>query len=103
MFHYLLAHILLLLTGNDFSYDGELTHRFRSISEIRQTTSFLIDLINDHRNEYSEQFIVAVDVTNIQNPDDTFNPGSSLRLFATVTIPVDPDHPDSKSIELNIN
>ena len=68
------------------------------MSALRQTTDFRIDIVDDNINERLEQFLVVVGVTNIQNEEeDIFVPENSARLFATVTIRVDPDNPDSQS------
>jgi hypothetical protein len=62
------------------------------VSAVRQTVDFVIDIVDDSINEKEEQFIVLVEVIRIANSVDT--PEESERLFATVTIGIDPNEPD---------
>jgi hypothetical protein len=66
------------------------------VSAVRQTVDFVIDIVDDSINEKEEQFIVLVEVIRIANSVDT--PEESERLFATVTIGIDPNEPDSQSL-----
>jgi hypothetical protein len=75
----------------DFDYDGTLTHTFEPVNDIRQTTTFDIDIVNDDRNERIEDFVAVVTVTRIENRQfDILQTSSNLRLFTTVTILIDP-------------
>ena len=75
-----------------------MTHTFEPVNDIRQTVTFDIDIVNDDRNEYVEEFVAMVTVTGIENDFDiqTFPP--SLRLFTIVKILIDPNAPDSESM-----
>ena len=80
----------ILYTAADFVYDGTLTHTFEPVNDIRQTTTFDIDIVNDDRNERIEDFVAVVTVTRIENRQfDILQTSSNLRLFTTVTILID--------------
>ena len=74
----------------------DLVHTFLGASVVRQTTTFNIDIVDDSINEQVEQFIVLVDVIDIAPSAGTYNPDESERLFATVTIQIDTNNPDSE-------
>ena len=89
------------VAADDFSHDDPLVHTFNSVSSVRQTTDFIIDIVDDHANEEVEQFIVVVRVTNITNNADVYSAMGSERTNATVTIRIDTNAPDSKFSSLD--
>ena len=92
-------NIMFHFTAEDFSFVGNLMHTFERIDDIRQTVTFDIDIVNDDRNEHVEAFVAMVNVTRIESLFDFDFSSSSLRLFTIVTILIDPNHPDSESIQ----
>ena len=69
------------------------------MSAVRQVVDFDIDIVDDSINEKEEQFIALVGVNRVANSEEDFyDPEDSERLFATVTIGIDPDNPDSQSL-----
>ena len=95
------SRVFLSCVADDFSHDDDLQHTFHAVSVVRQTVDFNIDIVDDSTNEKKEQFIVLVDEPTIANQEEDFyEPDDSDRLFAVVTINIDPDYPDSQSLSL---
>ena len=84
------------LTGEDFSYEGDLIHTFQAISEVRQDATFSVNLIDDDLIEPEEKFVALITVTRIKNVEEDIEEPSD-RLYATLTILAHPDAPDLKS------
>jgi hypothetical protein len=85
----------------DFDYDGTSTHTFQPVNEIRQTTTFDIDIVNDDRNERVEDFVAVVTVTHVASQFDFHQTSLNLRLFTTVTILIDPNAPDRTQLRVS--
>ena len=88
-------------TDEDFSHDGDLIHTFVPVDNIRQTTTFDIDIVNDDEYEQHETFIAVVTVTRIANEFDFLQSSPNLRLFTRVEILIDPNAPDSELTYMN--
>ena len=88
----------ILYTAADFDFDGTLTHTFEPVANIRQTTTFDIDIVNDDRNERVEDFVAVVTVTHVAHQFDSHQTSPNLRSFTTITILIDPNAPDSESM-----
>ena len=92
--------VSLVCAADDFSHDEALTHTFPSVPKAQQSTAFNIDIVNDAISEKVEQFVVLVTNVNIDG-NDSYSEGE--RLFATVTILVNPDAPDSQSLSFSFH
>lgn len=75
---------------------GNLTHTFQATSEVIQDATFSINLFDDALNEREEKFVAVVTVTRIQNQEEDAEEQSD-RLYAIVTIRVNPRAPDGQS------